>query len=129
MIYPTQFDVIVVGGGHAGTEAALAAARMGLAPHRALLSAGQHQRFDAELVQFSQGGLGAGADRIGASDQTGRRAIDATASKVQVWLTGFSASQFQSGVAQCGAPTLTVTDCRSVLIYRARPRRGMRRPA
>ena len=29
MIYPKVFDVIVVGGGHAGTEAALAAARMG----------------------------------------------------------------------------------------------------
>lgn len=29
MFYPDPFDVIVVGGGHAGTEAALAAARMG----------------------------------------------------------------------------------------------------
>ena len=29
MFYAEAFDVIVVGGGHAGTEAALAAARMG----------------------------------------------------------------------------------------------------
>ncbi|MDE3012339.1 MAG: tRNA uridine-5-carboxymethylaminomethyl(34) synthesis enzyme MnmG [Pseudomonadota bacterium] len=29
MIYPDSFEVIVIGGGHAGTEAALAAARMG----------------------------------------------------------------------------------------------------
>jgi tRNA uridine 5-carboxymethylaminomethyl modification enzyme len=29
MEYPSQFDVIVIGGGHAGTEACLAAARMG----------------------------------------------------------------------------------------------------
>jgi tRNA uridine 5-carboxymethylaminomethyl modification enzyme len=31
MLFPKEFDVIVVGGGHAGTEAALAAARIGAA--------------------------------------------------------------------------------------------------
>ena len=30
MFYSDQFDVIVIGGGHAGTEAAMAASRMGV---------------------------------------------------------------------------------------------------
>lgn len=29
MFYPDPFDVIIIGGGHAGTEAAMASARMG----------------------------------------------------------------------------------------------------
>ncbi|MET1066716.1 MAG: FAD-dependent oxidoreductase, partial [Pseudomonas prosekii] len=29
MDFPSRFEVIVIGGGHAGTEAALASARMG----------------------------------------------------------------------------------------------------
>ena len=29
MKFPSKFDVIVIGGGHAGTEAALSSARMG----------------------------------------------------------------------------------------------------
>ncbi|MGP1953991.1 MAG: FAD-dependent oxidoreductase, partial [Arsenophonus sp. NC-QC1-MAG3] len=29
MFYPKQFDVIIIGGGHAGTEAAMATTRMG----------------------------------------------------------------------------------------------------
>ena len=33
MFYPEHFDVIVIGGGHAGTEAAMAAARMGVKPY------------------------------------------------------------------------------------------------
>ena len=47
MEYPTPFDVIVIGGGHAGTEAALAAAPSGCG-HDANYS--QHRHIGSDVV-------------------------------------------------------------------------------
>ena len=98
MLFPDRFDVIVVGGGHAGTEAALAAARMGCST---LLLSHNIETLGQMSCNPSIGGIGKGhlVKEIDALGGAMARAADACGIQFRV-LNASKGAAVQSSRAQ-----------------------------
>ena len=103
MLFPDRFDVIVVGGGHAGTEAALASARMG---RRTLLLTHNIETLGQMSCNPSIGGIGKGhlvkeIDALG-----GAMALATDEAGIQ-----FRIAQLEQGRRRCAPPARRPTGC------------------
>ena len=106
MFYPDPFDVIIIGGGHAGTEAAMAAARMG---QQTLLLTHNIDTLGQMSCNPAIGGIGKGhlvkeVDALGglmakAIDQAGIQFRILNASK------GTGGSRYPSSGGSCALPS------------------------
>ena len=114
MLYPQEFDVIVVGGGHAGTEAALAAARMGC---KTLLLTHNIETLGQMSCNPSIGGIGKGQGRGSPAPEGRRAAHEATKHthyqgvRLPLWLYRIWGLRRDAGrhrLGGCGKPGLWI---------------------
>ena len=116
MLYPQEFDVIVVGGGHAGTEAALAAARMGCAT---LLLTHNIETLGQMSCNPSIGGIGKGhlvkeVDALGG-------AMGAATDESGIQFRILNASKGPAVRATAPRPTASCTRRPSATVWRTSP--------
>ena len=117
MLFPTEFDVIVVGGGHAGTEAALASARMG---QKTLLLTHNIETLGQMSCNPSIGGIGKGHLVKEVDAMGGAMAIATDESGIQFRILNSSKGPAVRAMSAVAAASRRLYDCWRVLPAKTR---------